>query len=215
MDFDIKKFYKEQNVQEEMSFTQSTGIPIRHSFQQYNEGTDNEEVFAVKTISKRESFGIDFHGSVSYLLPITQQDTLLFIFDKSLMPIINVLSDWSEPRLEIYGRHVPSLMNALQNAVLGELYDIGTFVDDEMLCFVKQINYPLIDKIKEGYIADYGLIGEVLSIIQYRNKCESEIISFEGFSEKEEKEIALKEGLNIVRKGLRYVRFFDFVSSAE
>lgn len=212
-DFDIRAFYKESKAKEEKTFTQRTGLSIRHSFEQYNSGTDREEVFAVKTNSKKECFGIEFHGSISYMLPVSYNEVVLLIFDESLMPIINELSNWSEPRLKVFGKHVPSLMTALTNAVQGELYDFGIFVDEEMLCFAKQIEYPLFDKIDEGYIAEPELIGEVLSLVNYRNQCTEEITSFAGFTSKEENEIALKEGFTLVKKGFRYMRLMDYVST--
>lgn len=212
-DFDIRAFYKESKAREENSFSQKTGMSIRHSFQQYNAGADNEVVFALKTISKRECFGIEFHGSISYMLPINHEEVLLFIFDGSLMSVINELSNWSEPRLDVYSKHTPSLTDAMMNAVQGELYDFCVFVDEEMLCFAKQIEYPLFDKINEGYIVDPEIMGEILSLVQYRNQCVEEIFSFNGFTSVEEKKIALKEGFSFVKKGLRYMRFIDFMST--
>lgn len=212
-DFNVRAFYKETKAKEEVEFSQRMGMSIRNVFQQYNEGSENEEIFALKTISNRECFGIEFQGSISYLLPVSHHEILIFIFDRSLMPIIEVLSNWTNPRIEMYGKHTPSLLNGISNAIQGNYTDVSIFVDEDMLCFAKQIEYSLFDNIKDGYIADYSLIEEVLALVLYRNKCSEEIISFDGFSSKEENEIVLKEGLAIVKKGLKYIRFMDFFSN--
>lgn len=211
-DFNIREFYKENKAREEASFSHSTGLTIRHFFQQYNEGDNCEDVFAVKSISKKECIGIEFHGSISYMLPVSHHEVLVFIYDASLMPIINELLNWSEPKLKVVGRHIPSLMNGISNAVQFILTDVGVFVDEDMLCFVKQIEYPLFEKINDGCIAEPKLIGEVLALIQYRNQCEQELSSFEGFTQREKNEIILKEGLAFVKKRLRIMRFMDYVS---
>lgn len=212
-DFNIRSFYKESKANEEKAFTENTGLSIRHSFQQYNEGTDNDDVFAVKTPSKKECFGVEFHGSISYFLPTSHEEVLVLIFDKSFMPIINAISSWSEPRIKVFGKHIPSMMKALLNAAQNDFSEFGIFVDEEMLCFAKQIEYPLFDNINKGYIAEPSLISEVISLVQFRNQCEYELTAFDGFSAKEESEITLREGYAMVKKGLRYVRFADYLSS--
>lgn len=211
--FNIRSFYKEREANKEKAFTENTGLSIRHSFQQYNEGTDSDDVFAVKTSSKKVCFGVEFHGSISYLLPASHEKVLVFIFDKSFMPIINAISSWSEYRIKVFGKHIPSMMNALSNASQNDFGKFGIFVDEEMLCFAKQIEYPLFDNINKGYITEPLLIREVISLVQFRNLCESELTAFNGFSAKEESEIALREGFAMLKKGLRYARFADYLSS--
>lgn len=213
--FNIREFYKESVAKEEADFINSTGLSIRHCFQQYNKGGDNEEVFAVKTFSKKNCFGLEFCGSISYLVPINYSEVLLFIFDRSLMPVINTVSNWSEPRIKKYGEYIPSLMNAMENAFNGDLSTIGIFVDEDMLCFAKQIEYHLFEKIGEGYIAEPSLFTEVLSLVQYRNTCAEEITSFNGFTAQDENEIAFKEVVSSVKKGLRYMRLMNYISPNE
>ena len=47
-DFNVRAFYKETKAKEEVEFSQRMGMSIRHVFQQYNEGSENEEIFALK-----------------------------------------------------------------------------------------------------------------------------------------------------------------------
>ena len=211
-DFNIREFYRESVAKEEADFVESTGLSIRHHFQQYNEGGDNEEVFAVKTFSKKNCFGLEFCGSISYLVPINYSDVLVFIFDGSLMSVINNVSNWSEARIKKYGNYVPSLMNALENAVNGDLSTIGIFVDEDMLCFAKQIEYNFFEKMEEGYIAEPSLFSEILSLVQYRNTCAEEITSFNGFTAQDENDIVFKEAISSVKKGLRYMRLMNYIS---
>lgn len=211
--FNIRKFYKESKSKEEEEFCKGSGMSIRYSFQQYNEGGDNEEVFVVKSLSQKTCFGIEFHGSISYLLPINRQEAILLIFDESLMTVVEELSNWSESRLSVYERYAPLLITSMLNASQGKLATLGIFIDEEMLCFAKQIKYPIFDKIKDGYIVEPELINKILALVQYRNLCVEEVTSFDGFSDREEKEIVIKEGISIVKKGLRYKKFMDFVIS--
>lgn len=212
-DWNIRAFYKEHQKNEDAAFRQSTGLSIRRSFQQYSEGSGGQEVFLLKLNYRRKCIGVELQQSISYLLPVNQQEALLFVFDDSLMPIIEVLSNFSEHRIKVYAKYVPSLINAFSYASQGLFSNVSIFVEEKKLCFAKIINYPLIEKVADADIITPELIKEIICLVEYRNICEEEVISFKGFSSKEEKEIIAKEVFSIIKKGLRIIRFTDYISS--
>ena len=211
----IKQFYNEQKKKESDEFSQKTGLRIRDTIQRYNDGSDCEEVFALRIPPHKEFWGVEFHGCIFYLLPVNRKDSLLALYDDSFMPILETLSELSAPYLAAYSRYAHSLMSAIDNAQNGLFAEFGVFFDEDMLCFAKQIHYPLVDKISEGYIVEPELIAEAISIVQFRNQCQKEIASFSGFSSKEKKEIAFKEGLSFVKKSLRIMRLVDYLPNNE
>lgn len=202
----LKQFYNEQKKIDNDHFFQETGMKRRSEIQKYSDGSDCEEVFNFKIPFKREYIGVEFHGCIFYILPINPEEILLLIYDDSLMPIIDTVSDLSGPRFDVYCRYTHSLFEAINNAREGNFSKVGVILDADMLCFAKQIYYPVADKIKNGYLVEPQLIAEAISIVEFRNLCEKEITSFSGFSPKEQREIALKETLSVVRHGLKLIR---------
>lgn len=206
----IKNFYFENKRQEEENFSQQTGLNIRHSFQPYNQGKDTEDIFAVKTVSQKECIGIEFNKVIFYLLPVSRIKTILFIFDDSLMPVIEALADYSDARFDAFIKHTPTLASALYRNK-HNLSEYCACVDEGMLCFAKELEFPLTEKIKEGDLLDFDLLTEVISLINIRNQCEKEILSFDGFTSSEERNIAIKEGLSQIKRGIRIMRASDWL----
>lgn len=209
----IKQFYSEITKKEEELFMQRTGLKIRRSFQKYTDGTNNDEVFSLQSSHKRECIGVDFNGCVFYLQPCDNETTYLFIFDDSFNSLLEVMSDWSEARFKVFCKHVQSFANAIENGGHSQFSDYAILLEDDMLCFARQLYYPILDKIEEGYLIEPELINELTALIQFRNQCKEEIQSFSGFSTKDENEILLREGFKSLKRGLRIMRLTDFNSN--
>ena len=208
-EFNIRQFYKDTIAQEERSLSEATGLEIRHQFQQYNTGSGKEmDLFIVKTPYK-ECFGLEFGGAVSYFFPIDREDILIFIFDKQLMPIINHLAEWSESRLQMVTKYLPSIINGAKNASKGDFRKFCFYVEDDSVCIAKRIYYPLLDKLDMGYIVEPELLTKIVELLKYRNQCVEELVAFKGFTTSDESKIALKEGFSLLKKGLRILNFSE------
>ena len=209
-EFNIRQFYKDTKRQQEQALSDATGLAIRHDFQQYNTGGKDMELFIVKT-PYRECFGLEFGGSVSYFFPINRNEILIFILDEQLMPIVDTLGDWSEIRLEMVKKYLPSIINGAIRASDGDFSDYGFFVEEDSVCIAKRINYSLVDNLDEGYMVDPELLTKVLDLIKYRNQCVEELVSFKGFTSSDERMIAIKEGVKLIRKGLKMIDFSELI----
>lgn len=211
-DFDVRSFYRKHEKDEESSFTNRTGLSIRKEFQPWYEGGNCDELFALKTNSGKECIGICYGGMISYLLPVDYHSAIILLFDANFISITKELIQWPDAQLELFAKHVPSLMTGFNNGYNGCFDDYSIFVDEEMVCFGKKINNFVIDEISNGDYFSSVVIPSILDVLDYRLKCSEELDSFNGFSQSEINKIKLKEGFSVIRKGLRYVRLVNFIS---
>lgn len=209
----IKQFYTEQKKKEEEHFFQQTGLKTRQSVQNYDEGTDIDDVFILKLPKHREYLGIETHGCIFYMFPVNGEETMLLIYDNSLMNLYRIWQGWSAERFEVFGKYMPSFMQALDNAETASFSDIVILLDEDRFCFAKQFNYPLFDNISEDGFLGLEVLEELTSLIQFRNQCIDEMSTFNGFTPKEERVISLKECLGTAKSVLRVInltnRFSD------
>lgn len=209
----IKEFYKKQKQKEEEEFVGRTGLRIRHTIQRYNDGNGSEEVFSLQSSSRKEFFGVEFNGCIFYLFPKSNKESLILIYDDSFIPLIELMSSWSEARCNVYMKHVNLFKEAIDNANREDFSIHGIILDEDMLCFAKQIKFSILEKMKYGNFIDSYILKELTSLINFRNQCEREIVKFESFSSKDEAEIVLREGISFVKRGLKMKRYMDLFSN--
>lgn len=201
----LRDFYSNQK-KEEVRAWENLGFNVRTSFQHYSSGREGEEdVFVVKSQGRGDCFGIELFGSVSYILPVSHSEVILFIFDENLKQLVDAFSSFDDARFKVYSKHIPIMINAIRNAGKGDYHEYCMFSDDDMICFAKKIYYPLFDYLEEGYVLEPDLIQKIVDLVNFRNACVDEAVSFGGFSKQEEAEILLLKGADFVYEMAREV----------
>ena len=214
--FNVKEFYLAHKKQEEKEFSLKTGLSVRHSFQSWDEGQPNREVFYVKKFSKKECFGINNDGgTLSYLIPETSTTSILLLFDSSaeFIKIIEYFLQWKKNEIDIFGEHAPLLVNALKRGAMGNPTNECIFIDENMVCIAKRIGLSC----QRGFTEqDFEMIQEQsLNLLEYRIKSMIQVTEFEGYTTFDKFRINISEGLSLLKAAKKIYNLYDFISSLD
>lgn len=203
--FNVRDFYKQNYLTLEEHIAKSMALNTRHSFQNWSDGGESEELFLLKTDSNNDCIGIDFGGLVSYLKIGDEGMSTLFIFDEGLTAILYELSTLTENTLNVLMRHTPSVKKGLDNAVENNCAGYRIIVDGNLTCIAKPIFCKIYDLPANQSLSDSFLMQETLNLLEYRIACSEELARFPGFSKEESREIAVLEGGDIAMTSAKFI----------
>lgn len=216
-DFDARSFYKQHLKQEEDDFKRETGLTIRREFQSWKSGSDNDEVFVVKSPSKKECFGLEYAGFICYFIPQNADEALLLIFDQELMELMEELSELTQNEYAVFKKYIPSLAGGLMSSSVGNFRNYCIWATEGMACLAKQVPFSLQRLVNDdGAIEpDEQLMSDILDMFSYRLSCFEEIAAFDGYSNKDKGELALRRGMSLVKLGLKFIDVNDLLSDKD